>query len=57
DIVDDVALQGASIMLYRNGVATGKTDTTDASGVYSIPYTVVSGDVPTVRFKTVFGGT
>ncbi|GAI43795.1 unnamed protein product [marine sediment metagenome] len=58
DIVDDVALQGALITLYRNGVATANTDITeDASGIYSIPYTVVSADVPTIRFKTHFAGT
>lgn len=57
DIVDDVALQGASITLYRNGVATGKTDVTDASGVYSIPYTITKADVGLLKFKTYFAGT
>ncbi len=57
DIVDDVALQGALITLHKNGVATDNTDITDASGIYSIPYTITSADVPTVRFKTAFAGT
>ncbi len=57
DIVTGELLTGAAIKLYRNDVDTGLTDTTNESGVYSIPYTVVSGDVPTVRFKTAFGGT
>lgn len=57
DIVDNVALQGASIALYKNGVATGKTDVTDASGVYSIPYTITKADVGILKFKTYFAGT
>lgn len=57
DSIENVALQGASVLLYRNGVATGETDITDVSGIYSIPYIVTSADIPTVRFKTLFEGT
>lgn len=59
DIVDNVALQGALIALYRNGIATGKTDATNSSGIYSIPYTITKADadIGIVKFKTHFTGT
>lgn len=50
-------LQNALIALYRNGVATPNTDTTNESGIYSIPYTISPGDIPTVKFATYFAGT
>ena len=56
DIADNVLLAGPLITLYRNGVATELTDTTNESGIYSIPYTVIETDKPTVVFKTVFDG-
>lgn len=56
DMVTGELLTGATIKLFRNGVDIGLTDMTDESGVYSIAYTVVSGDVPSVRFKTKFEG-
>lgn len=43
------------VYLWRNGTKTVIKDATDANGVYSIAYTVVSGDVPTVKFQTSFG--
>lgn len=58
NIIDNVALQGASIALYKNDVATGKTDVTNAtSGVYSIPYTITEADAGLLKFKTYFSGT
>ncbi len=58
DIVDNIALEGALIILYKNGVATANTDITeDASGIYSIPYTITKADVGIVKFKTYFAGT
>lgn len=56
DVVTGETLMGALIRLSRNGVDTGLTNTTDVSGVYSIPYVTVSADVPSVSFKTVFEG-
>lgn len=56
DTVDNVLLAGPVITLYRNGVATELTDNTNESGIYSIAYTVVEADKPSVVFKTVFGG-
>lgn len=56
DTVTGELLTGAVIKLLRNGVDTGLTDVTNNSGVYSIPYPVVSEDAPSVRFKTVFEG-
>lgn len=50
------ALQNAQIVLYRNGVATANTDTTNESGIYSIPYTISPADVPTVKLATYFAG-
>ena len=56
DVVTDEPLQGATITLHRNGIATGMTDETDENGIYSISYTLVEADKPNVRLKTVFEG-
>lgn len=58
DIVDNIALEGALIILYKNGVATANTDITNvASGIYSIPYVITEADVGLLKFKTYFAGT
>lgn len=49
-------LKNALIVLYRNGVATANTDTTNESGIYSIPYTISPADIPTVKLATYFAG-
>jgi len=49
-------LQNAEIHLYKDGTNTGLSDKTDERGEYSIPYTVVSADYPSVTFKTRFEG-
>jgi hypothetical protein len=56
DIDADTVLTDALIRLYRNGEETTLTDMTDASGIYSILYTVVSADAPNVALKTLFAG-
>ena len=49
-------LQNAEIHLYKDGTNTGLSDKTDERGEYSIPYTVVEADYPSVTFKTRFEG-
>ena len=57
DVEDNIVLCATLIRLYRNGAHTGLTDLTDGSGIYSIAYTIVEADKPSVSFKTVFAGT
>lgn len=49
-------LQNAEIYLVRNGVETTLKAITDANGIYSIPYTILETDYPSVTFKTRFKG-
>lgn len=59
DIVDDVALQGAFIKWYLGAAwVTGMSGRTNASGIYSIPYTLRKEFAGrTLRIRTYFAGT
>jgi len=56
DVETGELLQGEEIHLYKNSTNTNLSDVTDEHGRYSIPYTVVASDYPSVTFKTKFEG-